>query len=399
MLLRELPPEKYWAMPASYNQNKRKDEIDRMIASGDYYCQLKTDGNYSAFICDFDEDKRLISRGVSTVTNEYGRLEDKLFFYESVAAAFSKPTRIMGEIYYDNGIDRNVGSVLRANANKSKSIQDQGYYREISKTVKFSTRDKRDIENNEFKGQKLKWRIFDVWYFDGESLMERPWIERQEYVKMAAERINNPLVSYVRYFPMDETFYDKLGLIFERGGEGVVCYQRNGLPEPGKRTAHKTLKVKQEIADAIDCVITGIEQPTRVYTGKDIESWKFWEDTRTYEKLYGEYFASYQAGHTVEPVTKNYYYGFPGAILTSVYDGQGKLVPLCKVSGLTEEFKAQLRDNFKAWYLCPISITGMMISETNGISVRHPCLKAIRKGDISPQDCSLEKILGGQYGC
>lgn len=398
MLLRELEPEKYWAMPASYPQSKRKDEIEKMISSGDYYYQLKTDGNYSAFICDFDGDKRIISRGISTVTKEYGRLEDRLFFFDDVAAAFNKPTRIMGEIYYDTGIDRNVGSVLRASADKSKSIQDSEYYKEISKTVKFSAKDRRDIENNEFRNQKLKWRIFDVWYFNGESLMETPWIERQKYVKMAAELINNPLVSYVRYFPMDNNFYDKLGLIFEKGGEGVVCYRKNGLPEPGKRTAHKTLKVKQEIADAIDCVITGVEKPTRVYTGKDIGTWKFWEDTRTYEKLYGEYFPAYQAGHSVEPVTKNYFYDFPGAILTSVYDNNETLIPLCKVSGLTEEFKAQLRDNFKEWYLCPVSIGGMAVSEATGLSIRHPYLKAIRREDISPKDCTLNKILGGQYG-
>ena len=88
MLLRELEPEKYWSMPSTYSREKRELEIQKMIDSGMYYYQLKTDGNYCAFICDFDGDKRLISRGVSKVSGEYGRLEDKVFFYESIVAAF-----------------------------------------------------------------------------------------------------------------------------------------------------------------------------------------------------------------------------------------------------------------------------------------------------------------------
>lgn len=399
MLLRELPPEKYWSFPASYTKEKRELEIQQMIAKGNYYYQLKTDGNYSAFICDFDGDKRIISRGKSTVTGEFGRLEDKLFFFDAVAAAFNKPTRIMAEIWYEGGIDRNVGSVLRSSSDKSKSIQDDNYYQQISKIVKFSAKDKRDIENNEFRGIKLKWRIFDVWYYDGEDLMNTPWIERQKYVKAAAERIDHPLVTYVPYYPMDDNFYDNLAVIFQNKGEGVVCYREDGLPEPDKRTAHKTLKVKTEIENLIDCLITGIEEPIKNYTGKDIGSWTYWLDTRTGEKLYGEYFGDYQLGKSIQPITKGYYNNWPGAIQVSIYDKNNKLIPLCNVSGLTDEFKIDLRDNFENYYMCPVTIGGMMISTAGankdgiGISIRHPYLKSIRRDDIDPKDCTISKIL------
>lgn len=399
MLLRELQPEKYWSFPSSYSKEKREIEIQQMINSGNYYYQLKTDGNYSAFICDFDGDKRIISRGKSTVTGEFSRLEDKLFFFDAVAAAFNKPTRIMAEIWYEGGIDRNVGSVLRSSSDKSKSIQDNDYYQQISKIVKFSAKDKRDIENNEFRGVKLKWRIFDVWYYDGEDLMNTPWIERQKYVKAAAERINHPLVTYVPYYPMDDNFYDNLTIIFQNKEEGVVCYRADGLPEPDKRTAHKTLKVKTEIENLIDCLITGIEEPIKNYTGKDIGSWSYWLDTRTGKKLYGEYFGDYQLGKSVQPITKGYYNNWPGAIQVSVYDKNNKLIPLCAIAGLTDEFKIDLRDNFNEWYLCPVTIGGMMVStagandEGIGISIRHPYLKSIRRGDIEPSDCTLAKIL------
>lgn len=393
MLLREMEPERYWSFPQSYTKEKRETEINHMIDDGLHSFQLKTDGNYSAFICDFDGDKRLIGRGVSTVTGEYTRIEDRLFFFDAVAAAFDKPTRIMGEVYYDNGIDRHVGSVLRAKPIKSKSIQDEEFYVEASKTTKFSAKDKRDIEGNEFRNQKLKWRIFDIWYFDGLDLMDTPWIERQKYVKLAAERINHPLVSYVHSYPMDETFYDKLNQIFAAGGEGVVVYQNSGLPEPGKRTAHKTLKVKRELEHLIDCVITGIEPAVEDYTGKDIGSWMYWRDTRTGEVLTGQLFGEYQTGRSIKPISRGAYMGWPGAIYTSVYNNNGELQKLCKVAGLTDDFKQSLADNFDEWYLCPVTIGGMAISEASGLSIRHPYLKSIRKGDIDPKDCTLSKIL------
>lgn len=393
MLLRELEPEKYWSFPSSYSREKRELELDHMIASGLYSFQLKTDGNYSAFICDTDGDKRIISRGVSTVTNEYGRIEDRLFFFEAVANAFNKPTRIMAEVYYDKGIDRNVGSVLRATPIKSKSIQDEHFYIEASKTIKFSAKDRRDIESNEFRNQKLKWRIFDVWYYDGEDLMNTPWIDRQKYVKAAAERINHPLVTYVHAYPMDETFYDKLNTIFAAGGEGVVCYKNSSLPEPGKRTAHKTLKVKRELEHLIDCVITGTEPATTDYTGKEIGTWQYWQDIRSGEKFVGQLFGDYQGGRSIKPISRGAYMDWPGAIYVSVYNNDHQLIQLCKVANLTDDFKEDLKNNFSDWYLCPVTIGGMAISEATGLSIRHPYLKSIRKNDISPDDCTLAKIL------
>ena len=394
MLLRELEAERYWSFPSSYSKEKREAEIYRMIDDGQHSFQEKYDGNYSAFICDFDGDKRLISRGVSKTTGEFGRFEDKVFFFDAIAAAFNKPTRIMGEIYLNNGVDKNVGSILRSNTNKAKSIQDDEYYHIISSQIKFTPKDKRDIENNTFRGEKLKWRIFDIWYYDGIDLMDTPWIERQEYVKKAAERINHPLVTYDPYYPMNENFYDYLAAIFERGGEGVVVYRNDGKPEPSKRTAHKTLKVKRELENSIDCFIVGIEPASKAYTGGDVANWELWEDARTGEKLHGQYFGEYQSGGSVIPVSKGYWNRWPGSIYVAVYDNNGNEYNLCKVSGLTEEFKTELRDNFEKYDHCPVTIGGMALSDSNGLSVRHPYLKAIRLNDLNIKtDCTLSKII------
>ena len=393
MLLRELEPEKYWSFPSNWSKERREYEISRMISSGCYSFQLKTDGNYSAFCCDFDGDKRLITRGKSVKTGEYGIISDKVFFFEALSQAFEKPTRLIGEIYFDKGIDKHVGSVLRSLTHKALSIQDKNYYQEISKTYKFSAKDKRDIENNEFFNTKLKMRIFDCWYFEGENLMEEPWIKRQEYVLEAVKKINHPLVSAVKFKPMNELFYDELFKILAAGGEGIVAYLNSGKVEPGKRTARKTLKIKQELSQDIDCFICGTEPPIREYTGKDLANWMYWEDIRTGNKIYGNHFLDYQLGqNNLEPITKGYYNGWCGAIKCGVLDKNNEVYVLCKCSGLTEDFKEELKNNYNQYHMMPIKITGMAISTSEGLSVRHPKLVSLRDNDIELKDCSLEKI-------
>ena len=216
------------------------------------------------------------------------------------------------------------------------------------------------------------------------------------------KRINNPLVKGIEYHEMDETFFDQLNDIFAAGGEGVVCYKKSSIYAPGKRgpSAWETVKVKQEIENEIDCFITGIEPAVINYTGKEIETWQLWEDERTGEKISGPLYSEYRQGRTIRPVSKGYFFNLPGAIYTSVYNKNGEIIPLCKVAGLTDEFKVELRDNYSEWDHCPVTLGGMMVStaqaelDGTGISIRHPYIRAIRKNDINPEDCTLEKILG-----
>ena len=146
----------------------------------------------------------------------------------------------------------------------------------------------------------------------------------------------------------------------------------------------------------IYCFIIGVEPATRTYTGKDLGKWQLWFNLRTGEKVHGIYFSEYQLGENYEPVTKNFFYDWPGAIIVGVYNKQHEIIELCKVAGLTEEFKTELRDNFSEWYMCPVTIGGMMLSQADSnesLSVRHPYLHSIRANDINPEDCTLEKIL------
>ena len=361
--------QKYWAPTSAMSAETKRQHLEQMAVSGQYLYAEKKDGNFARGVITGGRTA-LQSRGISKVTGTYSELQDKVFFWDDVVKAFNKgSTVILGEVYLPGGVDKNVGSILRCL--KDKALQRQ-------------------------KDQKLEWHIFDVLMIDGKSLLDEPIENRVAYIPEVVHRINNPLVKEIKFKEMDENFFDNLNEIFANGGEGVVCYKKGIKYTPGKRSsAWTTVKVKQEISNAIDVFITDIESPTRLYTGMDVSSWPYWEDIRTGKKMQGLYSNEYNSGRTVEPVTKNYFYSYPGAIHVGVYDKNHKIYPLCKVAGLTDELKTELRDNFKEWLYCPLSIGGMMVSDSKdgSISIRHPYIKTIRKGDINPEDCTLDKII------
>ena len=394
----EMEPMKYWSMSSSLDKFTRELFIEKMITSKEYIYSRKYDGNWSRAIIT-PEKKALQTRGLSKVTGQYGEIQDKVFFWETLSSIFSKDTVILGEIYLEKGIDKDVGSILRSLSQKAKSIQDEKYYNDISRIYKFSAKDKRDIEGNKFKNQKLAFKIFDVLVYEGENLMNSPITTRLQYIEKIVKKANHPLIGGVRYFEMDESFYDKLSSIFSEGGEGVVCYKKNSIYIPGKRGPHSwdTVKVKRELSAEIDCFITGIEPAVKNYTGTHLDAWMFWYNEKTGEKLYGDYYLSYVKGETcLIPISKGFYYGWPGAVHCGVYDENHNIYEICKVSGLEETFKEELKNNLNEWIMCPLTISGMMLSQNandTGISVRHPIIKSIRKGDINPEDCTLEKII------
>jgi hypothetical protein len=365
-------PMKYWSMPTTMTPESRRLKLEQLAESGDYLFGIKTDGNWSRAIIS-PTQALLQTRGISKTTGTYGEIQDKVFFWSDVIRPFNKTTVILGETYLPGGIDKDTGSILRCLHEKALARQ---------------------------KVNPLRWRIFDVLALDGIDYMNTHFEERVKLIPQVVKRINSPLVEGVTYYEMDFTFFDKMGKIFESGGEGAVCYRKDSVYVPGKRGPHAwdTVKVKQEISSEIDAFITGIIPGEKIYTGKDLASWDMWEKQRTGELVRGLYFGEYQSGGAYIPVTRNYWNGWPGAIQVSVYDKDMNEVPLCKVAGLTDEFKTELRDNPSRWMKVPVAISGMMVSsakadsEGNGISIRHPLLKRIREGDIDPKDCTLAKI-------
>lgn len=367
-------PMKYYAPSSSMTKEAFHEKLEQMISSNQYIWSIKRDGNWSRAIIT-PERNALQTRGISVKTKTYGEIQDKVMFWNDIIKAFNGTTCVfLGEVFRDGDIDRGIGSVLRCLPEKALERQ---------------------------KNNPLHFYIFDVLCYDGEELIDKGVIERIKYIPKVIERINSPLIEGATYYEMDGTFFDKMNDLFAQGHEGSVVYKKSAKYEPGKRGPHawESCKVKQEISNDIDAVITGLVPCEKMYNGKDIGHWELWENSRTGKLVKGEYFGAYQNGEPYIPVSRNYFNGYCGAIQVSVYDKNNNLIPLCAVAGLTDEFKIDLRDNFENWYLCPVTIGGMMVSTAGanadgiGISIRHPYLKSIRRDDLNPSDCTLSKIL------
>ena len=364
----ESEPMKYFSPPTTMSKETRRLKLENIASSGEYIYSIKIDGNWSRAVIT-PERQALQTRGISKKTGTYGEVQNKVYFWNDVCKAFKNTTVILGEIFMPGAIDRDIGSILRCLDTKALARQ---------------------------KEKKLQWYIFDVLCYEGIDLMETPIEERIKYIPKVVHAINNPLVHAAEYKEMTPAFFEEMSDIFSHNFEGAVCYKRNAHYEPGKRGPHAwdSIKVKQEISSDIDCFILNTVPCEKNYNGGDIGHWQFWENTRTGEKLCGEYYGDYHLGGPYVPISKNYYYNWPASITVGVFDGEGNKIELCKVAGLTEEFKNELRDHFDDYYMCPVSINGMMVSTAReNISIRHPVLKSIRTEDISPEDCTLEKIL------
>jgi hypothetical protein len=174
--------------------------------------------------------------------------------------------------------------------------------------------------------------------------------------------------------------------ILGRGDEGIVITHQDGKYEPGKRPSKTTLKIKKELKQTIDCFFTGRgSAPTREYTGKEIETWKYWQNMRTGAKVEGEMYKEYAAGAALEPLTKPAFYGWAGSLEIGVLK-DGEIYPIGFLSGLADEIKA---DPGAQRMKC-IEVTAMEILPDTG-ALRHGKLERFRP-DLSPEDCTYEKL-------
>lgn len=379
---KDLESEKYWSFPKSFKGDP-KEETRNMIFSGNYLGARKMDGAYYRFIKDMDGNMRLQGRSKS-VSGEYldklDHVPHLLPYFESLPNG----TCLLGEIYFpDNEGSSNVTTIMGCLAPKA-------------------------IERQK-KGNKLHYYIFDVWALGGHSFMnlklENRICELYDLYNEWANNANHERpaglceVDFATYYEGEE-LWRKLQVILANGGEGIVMTKKGTVPSPGKRTARKTLKVKKELQENIDCFFTGRgTAPTRLYSGKEIATWKYWQNMRTGEKIEGEMFKDYQAGVALEPITKPYFYGWSGSLEIGVLvphkpgvnDGllcpeypEYRIMPIGFLSGLTDEIKA----NAMAQRLKCIEVAAMEILETGGI--RHGKLLRFRP-DLSPTDCTYEK--------
>lgn len=369
----EMECQRYWAPPASWSDEKKRENAHSRIFSGDWLGAQKFDGYFAKLIK--DEDGNIIlysrSRGVN------GKFADKHEWVPHLNPFFDalpNGTCLLGELYLPSQPgSRHITTIM--GCLKEKAIDRQN------------------------KGEKLHFYVFDVLAWAGSSWMKKSMSWRTAWVhQMTSDGI--AYVAYAKYVSGADLWM-MLQEILARGDEGIVITHKDGLYEPGKRPSKTTLKIKKELKHTIDCFFTGVgSAPTKEYTGKEIETWTYWENLRTGEKINGECFRDYMEGAAIIPITKSYFHGWCGSLEIGVL--RRKVGSKCKIngvvyedtdvfsigwlSGLTEEMKA----NPEKYAFQPIEVTAMEWDSWNH-TLRHGKMIGWRQ-DLDIKDCTLEKI-------
>ena len=371
----EMEAMKYYAPPSTWSDEKKRESARSKIFSGDWYGAEKKDGYFAKLIKDEDGNIILYSRSRG-VNGKFADKHEWVPHLNDFFDALPNGTCLLGELYLPSQPgSRNITTIMGCLKEKAVARQE--------------------------KGEKLHFYVFDCLAWDGKSLMKTKFIDRiKKVTQVWAGGFVRDYISVAMYV-LGADLNILLQEILARGDEGVVITHKDALYEPGKRPSKTTLKIKKELKQTIDCFFTGIgSAPTKEYTGKELETWQYWENLRTGEKIQGEYFKDYMSGASIAPVTKGYFYGWYGSLEIGVF--RHKVGSRCKINGViyedTEVFPigwlSGLPDEMKAdpkkFAFKPIEVTAMEWSIVSN-SLRHGKMIGWRK-DLTLVECNYEKL-------
>lgn len=357
----DLEAMKYWSPPSTWSVSKRKEEFNRRVYSDEWFGTQKHDGAFYKFVKDEDGNMELLGRSKSVsgdYLNKIGHVPQLKEFFE----ALPNGTCLLGELYFP----KNEGSK--------------------NTTTIMGCLEEKAIKRQE-KGDKLYYFLFDCLAFKNNSFLGVRNFDRVDFLSQLKNICKCPYVVFPEIF-MQDRINSSLQAILSAGYEGIVLLKKDGIYEPGKRPSKTTMKVKKELQDTVDCFFTGrASAPARLYTGKEIENWTYWQNTKTGEKIEGELYYEYAAGANLEPVTKSFFHGFAGSLEIGVMKC-GEVYPIGWLSGLTEEIKK----NYKDYKGRCIEVNAMM-REPDTLALRHGKMVQFRD-DLTPEDCTYEKFVG-----
>jgi len=353
--------QRYYAPPSSWSPEKKKDLITSRIFSQEWLGSRKRDGAFYMFLK--DEDGNMYLRGRSKSTKGY--YLNKIDWVPHLMDLFNElpnGTCLLGELYLPSKEEaKATTSIMNCLAKKAIMRQEK---------------------------EPLHYYVFDILADEGKSVIDWPAKDRFDLLNSYWRAYGEKYWHWAKYYYGKE-LWENLQKILSEGGEGMVIQHENSVYQPGKRPSTQCLKVKKELEETIDCVIIGAAPPTKKYTGKEIETWTYWYNEVTGEKINEELFKNYQKGEPIIPVTKNWFYGWAGSFKLGLYK-DNQLVHVGNLSGLTDSMKENWKD-YKG-KVVEISVMEIMTSEDGSKGFRHPKYCEVRT-DKEPKDCSYSQLI------
>ena len=355
-----LPAMLIWKLPAG-----KEDKLSEVCENGEYFLEEKIDGAFYQFV-KTQNYSYLFGR---TVSRKTGLLTEKGANVPHIMGALSSipaDTVIVGEIYVPGGTSKDVTSVMGCLAEKAIARQ---------------------------KDNPIHFYLHDITFYNGEDVTALGAEERYDILHKLWDECGLAQYGFLRLAEkITENLEQTISDILARGGEGAVLKKKDAPYTPDKRPAWSTVKIKQ--MDSIDLVCMGFCDPTKEYTGKEIETWPYWVKT-TDDPEFGEVeelsMSCKYGEEGWQPVTKYYAFNQYSAIKIGAYDNNGTLVELGTVSsGLTDEMKQSMSEN-PVFYLGMVVSLDCMSIDKGSKTLRHPVFKAWR-GDKNPEDCKIGEV-------
>ncbi len=351
---------KIWKLPAG-----KEGMLSEICEKGEYFLQEKIDGYWY----EYEKTQNyayLFSRSESKVT---GTLSEKSANVPHIMDALSclpADTIIIGEIYYPGGTSKTVTSIM-------------GCLPELAI--------KRQKDN------PIHYYLHDIIMYDGINLMETGAEDRYNILAAIWNKYNLSQYSFLRLATkVDTNLEAEISRILKNGGEGAVLKKRNYPYVPGKRPAWSSIKIKQ--MDSIDLICIGFCDATREYTGKELDTWTYWEeiDNETGSKrICDGVVPSNLDRYHYDAVTRPYALGWKTTIEVGAYDDNGELIKIGTVSsGLTDETKQNMTEHPEDYLNKVVTLDCMSIDRKN-YTIRHPALRCWRE-DKSAKDCVISEV-------